>query len=109
MSRDDLLKANYDVVKAVVRANRQHSPNCILIVVTNPLDAMAQAALKVKRLPKKSACSDGGRAGLCGMSTFVAMECKVSVENVRSFVHRGSAVDSAAAHMVAAPSTGRAR
>src|SRR5258708_708129 len=44
MSRDDLLKANYDVVKAVVEQIVRHSPNCIIIVVTNPLDAMAQAA-----------------------------------------------------------------
>ncbi len=47
MSRDDLLKANYDVVKAVVEQIVKHSPNCIIIMVTNPLDAMTQAALKV--------------------------------------------------------------
>jgi malate dehydrogenase len=44
MSRDDLLKANYDVVKATTEQVVKHSPNCILIVVTNPLDAMAQSA-----------------------------------------------------------------
>ena len=47
MSRDDLLKANYEVVKGVVEQIVKHSPNCIIIVVTNPLDAMAQAAFKV--------------------------------------------------------------
>src|ERR1700752_5267048 len=47
MSRDDLLKANYDVVKAVVERIVKHSPNCVIIVVTNPLDAMAQTAFKV--------------------------------------------------------------
>jgi malate dehydrogenase len=52
MSRDDLLKANYDVVKAVVEQIVRHSPNCVIIVVTNPLDAMAQAALKVSGFPK---------------------------------------------------------
>src|SRR5262249_32057061 len=52
MSRDDLLKANYDVVKAVVEQVVRHSPNCIIIVVTNPLDAMAQAAWKVSGFPK---------------------------------------------------------
>ena len=46
MSRDDLLKANYEVVKAVVEQIVKNSPNCIIIVVTNPLDAMAQAALR---------------------------------------------------------------
>src|ERR1700689_4475390 len=46
MSRDDLLKANYDVIKGVVEAVVKLSPQAILIVVTNPLDAMAQAAFK---------------------------------------------------------------
>jgi len=62
MSRDDLLKANYDVVKAVVEQIVKHSPNCIIIVVTNPLDAMAQAAFRVSGFPKSrvlgmAACS----------------------------------------------------
>jgi len=83
MSRDDLLKANYDVVKAVVEQIVKHSPNCIIIVVTNPLDAMAQAALKVSGFPKHRV----------HMSTFVAMECKVSVENVHSFVLGGHGDD----------------
>src|SRR5579859_7876946 len=52
MSRDDLLKANYDVVKGVVEQIVKHSPKCILVMVTNPLDAMAQAALKVSKFPK---------------------------------------------------------
>src|ERR1700682_4910844 len=47
MSRDDLLRANYEVVRAVVEQIVKHSPNCIIIVVTNPLDAMATAALQV--------------------------------------------------------------
>src|SRR3984893_12439395 len=52
MSRDDLLKANYDVVRAVVEQIVRLSPNFIIIVVTNPLDAMAQAAWKVSGFPK---------------------------------------------------------
>src|SRR5215469_9363544 len=68
MSRDDLLKANYDVVKGVVEQIVKHSPNCILIMVTNPLDAAR-------------------------MSSFIAMECKVSVENVHSFVLGGHGDD----------------
>src|SRR5579883_1973927 len=52
MSRDDLLKANYDVVKAVVEQIVKHSPHCIIIVVTNPLDAMAQAAFRISGFPK---------------------------------------------------------
>src|SRR6266481_2779308 len=84
MSRDDLLKANYDVVKAVVEQIVRHSPNCIIIVVTNPLDAMAQAAWKVSGFPKNRVLGMAGVLDSARMSTFVAMECKVSVENVHS-------------------------
>src|ERR1039458_5450380 len=52
MSRDDLLKANFEVMKAVVQQIVKHSPNAILVIVTNPLDAMAQAALKLSGFPK---------------------------------------------------------
>src|SRR6266404_2864123 len=89
MSRDDLLKANYDVVKAVVEQIVRHSPNCIIIVVTNPLDAMAQAAWKVSGFPKSRVLGMAGVLDSARMSTFVAMECKVSVENVHSFVLGG--------------------
>ncbi len=75
MSRDDLLKANYDVVKAVVEQIVRHSPNCIIIVVTNPLDAMAQAALKVSGFPKNRVLGMAGVLDSARMSTFVAMEC----------------------------------
>src|SRR5579871_3769592 len=89
MSRDDLLKANYDVVKAVV----EHSPKCIIIVVTNPLDAMAQAAFKVSGFPKNRVLGMAGVLDSARMSAFVAMECKVSVENVHSFVLGGHGDD----------------
>ena len=93
MSRDDLLKANYDVVKAVVEQIVKHSPKCIIIVVTNPLDAMAQAALKVSGFPKNRVIGMAGVLDSARMSTFVAMECKVSVENVHSFVLGGHGDD----------------
>ncbi len=93
MSRDDLLKANYDVVKAVVEQIVRHSPNCIIIVVTNPLDAMAQAAFKVSGFPKNRVLGMAGVLDSARMSTFVAMECKVSVENVHSFVLGGHGDD----------------
>jgi len=81
MSRDDLLKANYDVV------------NCILVMVTNPLDAMAQAALKISKFPKNRVMGMAGVLDSARMSSFVAMECKVSVENVHSFVLGGHGDD----------------
>src|ERR1700687_1423671 len=63
VSRADLLKAHYDVVKAVVEQIVKHSPNCILVVVTNPLDAMAQAALKVSGFPKNRVLGMAGAPG----------------------------------------------
>src|SRR5260370_210551 len=74
MSRDDLLKANYDVVKAVVEQIVKHSPNCIIIVVTNPLDAMAQAALKVSAFPTNRVRGLPGVPDSARMSAFVSME-----------------------------------
>ena len=93
MSRDDLLKANYDVVKAVVEQIVKHSPNCIIIVVTNPLDAMAQAAFKVSAFPKQRVLGMAGVLDSARMSAFIAQECKVSVENVHSFVLGGHGDD----------------
>jgi malate dehydrogenase len=93
MSRDDLLKANYEVVKGVVEQIVKHSPNCILVIVTNPLDAMAQVAWKVSGLPKNRVVGMAGVLDSARMSAFVAMECKVSVENVNSFVLGGHGDD----------------
>jgi malate dehydrogenase len=93
MSRDDLLKANYDVIKGVVEAVVKLSPKAILIVVTNPLDAMAQAAFKVSRFPKSRVIGMAGVLDSARMSTFVAQELNVSVENVHSFVLGGHGDD----------------
>jgi malate dehydrogenase len=93
MSRDDLLKANYDVIKAVVEAIVKLSPNAILIIVTNPLDAMAQAAFRVSGFPKHRVIGMAGVLDSARMSTFVARELDVSVENVHSFVLGGHGDD----------------
>src|SRR6201993_1848051 len=93
MSRDDLLKANYDVVKAVIEAIAKYSPNAILIVVTNPLDAMAQTAFKVSGFSKNRVIGMAGVLDSARMSTFVAQELGVSVENVHSFVLGGHGDD----------------
>jgi malate dehydrogenase len=93
MSRDDLLKANYDVVKAVVEQVVKHSPNAILLMVTNPLDAMAQAAYKLSGFPKNRVLGMAGVLDSSRMSTFVAMELGVSVENAHSFVLGGHGDD----------------
>jgi malate dehydrogenase len=93
MSRDDLLKANYDVIKAVVEAVVKLSPQAVLIVVTNPLDAMAQAAFWVSGFPKNRVLGMAGVLDSARMSTFVAAELNVSVENVHCFVLGGHGDD----------------
>ena len=93
MSRDDLLKANYDVVKAVVEAIKTYSPNAILILVTNPLDAMVQTAYRVSGFSKNRVIGMAGILDSARMSTFVAQELGVSVENVHSFVLGGHGDD----------------
>jgi malate dehydrogenase len=93
MSRDDLLKANYDVVKQVVEQIVKYSPNSILIMVTNPLDAMAQAAYKISGFSKNRVIGMAGVLDSARMSTFVAAELGVSVENVHSFVLGGHGDD----------------
>jgi len=93
MSRDDLLRANYDVIKAVVEQIVKYSPNAILIMVTNPLDAMAQAAYKLSGFSKNRIIGMAGVLDSARMSSFVAMELGVSVENVHSFVLGGHGDD----------------
>ena len=93
MSRDDLLRANYDVVKQVVEQVVKHSPNAILVMVTNPLDAMAQAAFRLSRFQKKRVIGMAGVLDSARMSSFVAAELDVSVESVHSFVLGGHGDD----------------
>ena len=93
MSRDDLLKANFDVIKGVVEAIVKLSPGAILIVVTNPLDAMAQAAFKVSGFSKNRVIGMAGVLDSARMSAFVAVEMGVSVESVHSFVLGGHGDD----------------
>jgi malate dehydrogenase len=80
-------------VKAVVENIVKFSPNAILILVTNPLDAMAQAAYKISGFSKNRVIGMAGVLDSARMSTFVAMELGVSVENVHSFVLGGHGDD----------------
>jgi len=89
MSRDDLLLANYDIIKAATDGVVQYSPNCIIIVVTNPLDAMAQAAYWVSKFPKNRVVGMAGVLDSARFRTFIAAELKVSVENVTAVVMGG--------------------
>jgi malate dehydrogenase len=89
MSRDDLLKANYEVVKGTVEQVVKHSPGCILIVVTNPLDAMAQTAYRVSGFPKNRVIGMAGILDTARYRTFLAEALNVSVQNVQGFVLGG--------------------
>jgi len=89
MSRDDLLNINHNIMKAVVGEAVKYSPNCILIVVSNPLDAMAQAAFKMSGFPRERVIGMAGVLDSARFRTFIAAELNVSVENVTAFVLGG--------------------
>ena len=89
MSRDDLLMANFDIVRAATEQVVKHSPNCILIIVTNPLDAMCQTAYWVSKFPKQRVVGMAGVLDSARFRTFIAEELKVSVENVTAVVMGG--------------------
>src|ERR1041385_4032643 len=89
MSRDDLLNTNYKIMQDVVSKVVQHSPNCILIVVSNPLDAMAQTAYKLSKFSRNRVIGMAGVLDSSRFRTFIAQELNVSVENVTAFVLGG--------------------
>jgi malate dehydrogenase len=89
MSRDDLLLKNASIVKDVVENVAKRSPNAILIMVTNPLDAMAHLALKVSGFPKHRVIGMAGVLDSARFCTFIAEALNVSVENVHAFVLGG--------------------
>jgi len=89
MSRDDLLNINHKIMKDVVGKVVQYSPNSILIVVSNPLDAMAQAAHRMSGFPRERVIGMAGVLDSARFRTFIARELDVSVENVTAFVLGG--------------------
>jgi malate dehydrogenase len=89
MSRDDLLMANYEIVKGATEQVVKYSPNCILILVTNPLDAMCQVAHWVSNFGKNRVIGMAGVLDTARYRTFIAQELKVSVENVTALVLGG--------------------
>ena len=89
MSRDDLLNVNYKIMQQVTEQVVKHSPNCIIIPVSNPLDAMAQAVYKLSRFPRERVIGMAGVLDGARMRSFIAKELSVSVENVHAFVLGG--------------------
>src|SRR5216110_589797 len=89
MSRDDLLNVNYKIMQAVTEQVVKHSPNCIIIPVANPLDAMAQAIYRLSKFPRERVIGMAGVLDSARMRSFIAKELNVSVENVHAFVLGG--------------------
>ncbi len=89
MSRDDLLFTNMKIVGDVSKNLVQHSPKCILIVVSNPLDAMAHLAYKLSGFPRERVIGMAGILDTSRLRTFIAQELKVSVEDVSAYILGG--------------------
>jgi malate dehydrogenase len=89
MSRDDLLKKNQEIVTQVVEQIVKYSPDSILIIVTNPLDAMAQVALKASGFPRERVIGMAGVLDTSRFRTFIAQELDVSVRDVQAYVLGG--------------------
>jgi malate dehydrogenase len=89
MSRDDLLNVNFGIMQQVTEQVVKYSPNCIIIVVSNPLDAMAQAVYKLSKFPRERVIGMAGVLDGARMRSFIAAELQVSVDNVHAFVLGG--------------------
>ena len=89
MSRDELLEVNSKIVREAVERSLTASPEAILIVLTNPLDPMAYLAMKVGGLPRGRVLGQAGILDSARMRAFVAMELRVSVQNVHCYVLGG--------------------
>ncbi len=89
MSRDDLISTNAGIIKSVTEQIVKHSPNTILIIVSNPLDAMCHVALDASGFPKNRVIGMAGVLDSARFRAFIAMELNVSVENTHAFVLGG--------------------
>jgi malate dehydrogenase len=89
MSRDDLLSTNVKIVADVTRQIVEHSPNCIILVVTNPLDAMVYTARQVSGFPRQRVIGMAGVLDSARMRSFIAEKLDVSIGDVSAFVLGG--------------------
>ena len=89
MTRDDLVRTNQGIVTSVAQEVQKHSPNAIIICVTNPLDAMAQLVMKVTGFPRERVIGMAGVLDTARFRTFIAQELNVSVRDVQAFVLGG--------------------
>lgn len=93
MSRDDLLKANADIVKTAAENAAKYAPNSFIIVVTNPLDAMTQLAWHVSGFPKNRVMGQAGNLDSARFCAFISMELGVSVKDITALVLGGHGDD----------------
>ncbi len=89
MTRDDLVKKNQEIVSQVTQEVTKHSPDCIIIMVTNPLDAMAQLAYHISGFPRNRVLGMAGVLDTARFRTFIAQELHVSVRDVQAYVLGG--------------------
>ena len=89
MSRDDLLKTNAGVIGSVSREIKRVAPNAIVIVVTNPLDVMAQVALEETQFPRERVIGMAGVLDTARYRSFIALELDVSIEDIQALVLGG--------------------
>ena len=89
MSRDDLLLKNFEIIRSVTQEIVRYSPNCLIIPVTNPLDAMCHVVYRVSQFPRERVIGMAGVLDSARMRTFIAQELNVSVENTHAFVLGG--------------------
>jgi malate dehydrogenase len=93
MSRDDLVNTNAGIMKSVTKEIVKYSPECTIIVLTNPVDAMTYTVLKESGFPKQRVIGQSGILDTARFRTFVAMELNVSVKDVTGFVLGGHGDD----------------
>ena len=93
MSRDDLVQTNQKIMKAVTKEVVKYSPNCYIIVLTNPVDAMTYTVFKESGFPKNRVIGQSGVLDTARFRTFVAQELNVSVKDVTGFVLGGHGDD----------------
>src|SRR6202171_1114972 len=89
MSRDDLLWKNEEIVAGVTREVVKRSPDSVIVIVSNPLDAMCEVARRVSKFPRERVIGMAGVLDFARMRAFIAMELNVSVENTHAFVLGG--------------------
>ncbi|MGG4170018.1 malate dehydrogenase [Rossellomorea vietnamensis] len=93
MSRDDLVQTNQKVMKSVTQQIVKHSPDCYIIVLTNPVDAMTYTVFKESGFPKERVIGQSGVLDTARFRTFVAQELNLSVKDITGFVLGGHGDD----------------